>query len=362
MGLPTSDTSSTTPTTTRLKRESYRRTKHDSSFSQWKILIGAFDWEDHSIGKEGAEKYRTQNLPNWTCCPGVYELGIATSRRETRKLDSSSVVPVYIGQAENLRTRLQQYGRDGNHLENGCSNNKGPRLFADIFSRRLPIVYRCAPMKSKKDAEITEKQLLDKFDYAWNKGFNGARRKDDIFKILDRREKASLFSHLTKKVLFSNRKEVGIKITTASNSSVVDNNTIFSRILGIKRLQPKQEQCSSGDYCNDICGVSIGHGSVCSAPPVSGRKRCAVHKGLRVNGNISRFLRPNGERTDQHCCDSQDENLRRDPCDEKFTPTCGFILNNDSPCTRKPLRGNKRCLEHKGRRIHKSSISLQGKM
>lgn len=127
------------------------------------ILIGSSDWEDHSIGKEAAEKYRTQNLPNWTCCPGVYELGIATSRpksgRDTRKLDSSNVVPVYLGQAVNLRVRLQQYGRDGAHLENGCSNNKIPTygsallhkglgLFTDIFSRGLPIVYRCAPVST----------------------------------------------------------------------------------------------------------------------------------------------------------------------------------------------------------------------
>lgn len=124
------------------------------------ILIGAFDWEDHSLGKEEAEKYRTQNLPNWTSCPGVYELGIATSRprsgRETRKFDSSSIVPVYLGQADNLRTRLQQYGRDGAHLENNkiancqsVSSHKGPGLFADIFSRGLPIVYRCAPVSTK---------------------------------------------------------------------------------------------------------------------------------------------------------------------------------------------------------------------
>lgn len=115
------------------------------------------------MGKEGAERYRTQNLPNWASCPGVYELGIATSRprsgRGTRKLDRTSVIPVYLGQADNLRNRLQQYGRDGAHLENGStatssktvnsqslSSHKGLGLFTDIFSRGLPIVYRCAPV------------------------------------------------------------------------------------------------------------------------------------------------------------------------------------------------------------------------
>lgn len=113
------------------------------------------------MSKEGSEKYRTQNLPNWISCPGVYELGVATSRsnsgRQTRKLDSISVVPVYLGQADNLRNRLQQYGRDGAHLENGCSSNKltnsenvssnkGLELFTGVFSRGLPIVYRCSPV------------------------------------------------------------------------------------------------------------------------------------------------------------------------------------------------------------------------
>ncbi|KAL6558547.1 hypothetical protein OROMI_018897 [Orobanche minor] len=37
MGVPSSDTASST-TSTRLKREDFRRTKHDSAFSQWKIL------------------------------------------------------------------------------------------------------------------------------------------------------------------------------------------------------------------------------------------------------------------------------------------------------------------------------------
>ncbi|KAI3443660.1 hypothetical protein Pfo_000325 [Paulownia fortunei] len=398
MGVPTSTTSSTA-TGRRLKREDFRRTKHDSAFSQWKVLIGASDWEDHSMEKEGAEKYRTQNLPKWTSCPGVYELGIAASRpqsgRETRKFYSSSVIPVYVGQADNLRTRLQQYGRDGAHLENGCSNNKftncesvsslkGPGLFTDIFSRGLPIVYRCAPMKSKKDAEITEKQLLDKFDYAWNKGSNGARRQDDICKKLDHLAKASQFSLLAKKFLFLNQKQVGIKIRTCepclrkngSNLSDMDNITIFSRIFRVKRLQPRQVQYGSGDYCTDICGVAIGHGSICTAPPVVGRKRCAMHKGLRVNGYVLKLntegkVPPvaasmgSGIIPDRNCADFQDQILSNSrethhpytcehTADEKFAPTCGFILDDGSPCKRKPVQRNKRCLEHKGRRIRKS--------
>ncbi|XP_057765625.1 protein EFFECTOR OF TRANSCRIPTION 2-like [Salvia miltiorrhiza] len=388
-----SDTSSTT--TTRLKREDFRRTKHDSAFSQWKILIGAFDWEDYSMGKEGVERYRTENLPNWTSCPGVYELGIATSRpqsgRETRKLDSSSVIPVYLGQADNLRNRLQQYGRDGAHLENGytssktvscqsISSHKGPGLFTDIFSRGLPIVYRCAPIKSKNDAEITEKQLLDKFDYAWNKGSNVSRRQDDIHKKLERLEKTSKFSLLAKEFLFSNKREVGIKIRNGSNMNGTGNSTIFSRIHGVRRLQETPMHSGYGDCGDNICGVATGHGSVCTSPPVAGRKRCAVHKGLRVNGYNSKLATEgklplaanpkSGVETYQEYSDNQDQKQRyitenHHPCEQtsgkNFNLTCGIILEDGSPCKRSPVRGNKRCLEHKGRRIRRSNLSFQTK-
>lgn len=126
------------------------------------ILIGASDWKDHSLGKEGAERYRIHNLPNCTSCPGVYELGVGISRprlgRDERKLDSSHVVPVYLGQADNVRNRLQQYGREGAHLGNRCSNgevvgiyqnicsDRGPGLFTEIFSKGFQIVYRWVPV------------------------------------------------------------------------------------------------------------------------------------------------------------------------------------------------------------------------
>ncbi|KAG8376112.1 hypothetical protein BUALT_Bualt09G0029500 [Buddleja alternifolia] len=342
----------------------------------YQILIGSSDWEDYSCGKQGAEKYRTQNLPSLISCAGVYELGIGISRpqsgRGPRILDSSSVVPVYLGQADNLRNRLQQYGRDGAHL-----GKEGPGLFTDIFSKGLPIVYRCAPVKSKKEAEITEKQLLDKFDYAWNKGSNGARRQDDIFKKLDRLAKASQFSRLAKKLLFFHPKKVGIKIQTCepclskngSNLSDMDNNVTFPRIFGIKRLQPRPMQYGSGDiYCTDKCGVAIGDGSLCTTPPVKGRKRCAKHKGRRVDGYISKLNREGKESSvaasivsgmvsDPHVAGIEGAYTCENPINENFSPICGVVLGDGSPCEKKPFQRNKRCLEHKGRRIGNLSHS-----
>ncbi|KAH6806556.1 hypothetical protein C2S51_031387 [Perilla frutescens var. frutescens] len=172
-------TTSSTPTIARLNREDMITCiNYDSAFSQWKIIIGDSDWKDHSSGKEGAERYRTQNLPNYTS-PGLYELGIATSAvggaKEPRKLNSSSVIPVYLGQADNVRARVQNYGRGGAHLE-----SESHSLFSGIFSIGFPIAYRWAPTRSKEEAERREKELLLMYDYAWNKRNNGDRRDEEI--------------------------------------------------------------------------------------------------------------------------------------------------------------------------------------
>ncbi|PKI58681.1 hypothetical protein CRG98_020947 [Punica granatum] len=155
------DNSTVAVTGARPKRENCGRTKHDSAFSDWKVLIGPSDWEDYSLGKEGSARYRVHNLPP-SSSPGLYELGTAVthtkSARETRKLDPSYIIVVYIGQADCVRTRLQQYGRSGAHLGNcfstarvnddsqGTCSNKQLGLFREILSRDYSIVFRWAPV------------------------------------------------------------------------------------------------------------------------------------------------------------------------------------------------------------------------
>jgi len=124
----------------------------------FQILIGPSDWEDYSKGKEGSTRYRIHNLPE-NSGPGVYELGVAVSTsglgREIHKLatDSRQVVVVYLGKADNVRTRLQCYGRNGAHLGNGCSlfessHQKGHSLFNETFLQGFPIVFRWAPVST----------------------------------------------------------------------------------------------------------------------------------------------------------------------------------------------------------------------
>lgn len=129
-------------------------------FQLVQILVGPSDWKDYLQGKEGATRYRLQNLLK-SSGPGVYELGVAVSQtglgREIGKLDPGRIVVVYLGQADNVKTRLQHYGRTGAHLGNnylkGCPHDsksvclpKGPGLFEEILSRGYPIVFRWAPV------------------------------------------------------------------------------------------------------------------------------------------------------------------------------------------------------------------------
>lgn len=118
--------------------------------------MGPSDWEDHSAGKEGVQRYRIRNLPD--NFPGLYELGVAGASDEgvrSRRRDSRGVVVVYLGQADGVRARLQQYGRSGSHLDSGnslASAGKdevnalaaGPGLFREVFYRGYSVVFRCA--------------------------------------------------------------------------------------------------------------------------------------------------------------------------------------------------------------------------
>lgn len=99
------------------------------------------------------------NLPKCSGS-GVYELGVAVSRtgvgRDIGKLHPDRIVVAYLGQADNVRTRLQQYGRTGAHLGNSYYSNdsksvplqRRPGLFEEILSKGYPIVFRWVPVST----------------------------------------------------------------------------------------------------------------------------------------------------------------------------------------------------------------------
>ncbi|KAI9110584.1 hypothetical protein K1719_018450 [Acacia pycnantha] len=381
----------------RLKREECKRTKHDSNFSDWKILIGPSDWDDYSRGKEDSARYRIHNLPE-KLSPGVYELGIAVSRiglgRKVYKLDPDRIVVVYLGKADNVRTRLQQYGRTGAHLSNNCltsdpenSNpactHKGTGFFEEIFSQGYPILYRWAPMQSKEDAKKTESRLLSVFDYAWNTSNNGTRRPDDIIKKINKvASSPTTFSNTAKLLQPFTRKRVGIRIKSSSMPSPDDklqeidrgSYNFLSRVFKFGRSNPRLVQDVPGviqDNTARFCGVVLGDGSVCTRPPAERRMRCAEHKGMRINGSTSKrrmksesnqdielnvpcHLKSEGFGEEHVSQDLKDPSHTavENPLDGRITNICGIILNDGIPCRRPPVKGRKRCHEHKGKRIN----------
>ncbi|GAB2292473.1 hypothetical protein Dimus_026711 [Dionaea muscipula] len=355
--------------TLKLKREDCHRTKHDSAFSKWQILTGPSDWSDYLSGKQGAERYRVQNLPSRSG-PGLYEIGIAVwptgSGREVGKLDPHDIVVVYLGEADNVRSRLQCHGRGDSHLENGCgggdfsnmgirsgsANHVGSGLFRDIFSRGYPIVYRWAPMNSKIDAKRSEAQLLGKFDYAWNKVENGSRRPSDVLQKIDKIASQTFrVPRFFKRLQSLREKQLGIPIKpsqtlpleegNASDNTEEKSYSLLAQVFKFGRSRPRpvfnkpsilEERTltyscgaadpSDGSICNSS-GSGIHHQPHCS----SAEDKCR----LKI--------------TDAH------------PYNKDKSPiTCGVLLLDGSPCMEKPLCGRKRCEDHKGRRITQSTI------
>ncbi|KAL6585853.1 hypothetical protein OROMI_002497 [Orobanche minor] len=265
------------PATGRIKREDIRHTNFDYAFSSWKILARPGDWETYLMGKRGAESYMTQYLPN-TRCPAIYEIGIAKKiqpgRKTRNKIRSGShVVVVYVGQTQNLRSRLQQYMSNGAHLEKRFLTDftyvSSPGLFSDTFSKGYTIFYRYALMRSKEAAGKFEEEALRKNDYAWNKRSNGDRRPDDIHRKLESKSRFSLVDIRTWDSFISQKPNHSA--TTGSDSK------------GFWRRTFRQILRDSNQHGMRICGVATGHKSICTKPPVHGRKRCAEHKGMKVN-------------------------------------------------------------------------------
>ncbi|EOA13287.1 hypothetical protein CARUB_v10026317mg [Capsella rubella] len=336
------------------------------------VLIGSNDWEDFKNGKDGVCRYRVQNLPRKSF-PGLYELGVAViDSDQGRKLEPDDVLAAYLGQAESVRSRLQRYGRSGAHLRNvyslfDCEIVESPvkkaatgGLFEDIFSKGGSILYRWAPMGSKRVAEATEGMLLSTFDYAWNKGSNGERRQLDLLKKLGDRKFMSKRKPGISRVLFpflSN--QVGIRIKGEKHvlkeerklSSDVDeekSTNFLSSILKLTRSRPQPVSDRfdemDGSCTDSVCGVILENGGFCNRSPVKGRKRCIEHKGQRVCrvSPEKQTPPPNLEIfTGQDRHSHKDSDVR-----------CGVILPDMESCSKRAVQGRKRCEDHKGMRIN----------
>lgn len=230
-------------------------------------------------------------------------------------------------------------------------------------------------MENKRDAEKTEAQLLNRFDYAWNTSTNGARRQYDILPKLDKiASKTTRFSNVVWKFLPFDQKQVGIRIKASKLPSPADEESynFLPRIFKFNRSQPRFVLDRSGviEENTSFCGVVLSDGSVCTRPPVARRKRCAEHRGMRITGFIPTLVTEGKSESkigsDSTNLDDREGYSHNDtakcplvafkrPVSESSAPICGVRLSDGSPCRSQPAQGRKRCDDHKGMRILDSS-------
>ena len=224
-------------------------------------------------------------------------------------------------------------------------------LFTSVITLRLTrVTYQ---MGSKREAEATEGMLLSTFDYAWNKGSNGERRQLDLLiKLGDREFMRSRKSGISRVLFPFLRNQVGIRIKGEKHvleeerklsSDVVEEKKksfgFLASIIKLSRSRPQPVSDKLDEIDGSVCGVILGNGGRCNRSPVKGRKRCEEHKGQRV-------CRVSPVKQQPESSVGQDYNH------EDSDVTCGVILANMEPCSKRPVLGRKRCEDHKGMRIN----------
>ncbi|KAK9131105.1 hypothetical protein Sjap_011592 [Stephania japonica] len=237
--------------------------------------------------------------------------------------------------------------------------------------------------ENKKEAEKAEALLLRTFDYAWNKGGNGVRRRNDVLvkldEIISNSISVNMISRKFRQWMWDNsfgREKFGIRIkrsthaTETESISSIDpgNKDLRSQIFKLGKSRPSLVRSKSSisdaelvpvgivpilnesisqnilattrkgvlvmDQCDKsvVCGVVFDDGSVCMEEPVQGRERCILHKGMRITGSVFK------SRTDGKSI------------------VCGVKFGDGMTCMELPVKGRKRCELHKGMRVKTTSI------
>lgn len=356
----------------RLKREDHcLPTSQDKLFSDWKVLVGPTDWQNHSAGSEGAQRYRLHNLPSSYFGPGVYELALCPTefssshgRRSSSCPRKDTTVIVYVGQAENIRTRLQNYGCCGSHLEGSMELLKGgkfqqsentspnlwqtkpdaaektfdplnssdkkedgcccPCLFTKAFSRGYSIAFRWTAVESKGDAEAIEAGLLKIFDYAWNRGNNGERRPYDAFKKLQQQMAATITSTESRRWYKSSKWAIKpIRIEAG-------------------KLNNRQEKRSV---------ITVLKNRFWKLNKISSRLS-VVDEGSKLYGALVTLPWKSQVKEESSCNVKHKEHTNFWP---QKANVCGITDAWGMVCKETPMQGRKRCEAHKGMRLLSSS-------
>lgn len=196
---------------------------------------------------------------------------------------------------------------------NSCRRQSLLSFSFSLQTDYLHILILVLQTDSKAMAQKVEGDLLSVFDYAWNKGGNGARRSPDILAKLikdwpaaDRTNLCTRSSSSGKRLMLFGTKRVGITVEawrpedhsnfSRSEKSKVGNFWYFLKkqpheVLAATVQSARQSaEFTTLEFTGVRCGVLTEKGVPCNALPVKGRKRCLVHKGMRVRGTPATLL------------------------------------------------------------------------
>lgn len=128
-----------------------------------------------------------------------------------------------------------------------------------------------------------------------------------------------------------------------SSDAAEKESNLLPSILRLSRSRPqpvsdRHDDIVDGSDSTSVCGVLLEDGTTCTTTPIKGRKRCTEHKGKRL---------------------SRDSPEKRIPCEvptrrecEETDDICGVILPDMVRCRRTPVSRRKRCEDHKGMRVN----------
>jgi hypothetical protein len=220
----------------------------------------------------------------------------------------------------------------------------------DCIHPKYDHVFSDWKMKNKAEAEKTETQLLDTYDYAWNKGNNGDRRHEEVVQKLKLSKKHSGFHQKktgvkgtfksfsleegsgpsgtytnwesNEETFFKKPPEVrgkGCQVHKWRTTNASKSSSVFDSSFGNSSYESVSYRSVVEEDYSSICGATSVDGSSCRRPPAEGRKRCWQHTGMW--GNVVQ---------------------------EDYSSICGATSVDGSSCRRPPTEGRKRCWQHTG--------------
>ncbi|KFK29125.1 hypothetical protein AALP_AA7G092100 [Arabis alpina] len=359
------------------KRDDYIRTKHDAVFTKWqgfarsmllrkpfseteelrrtfadyssisgdlgpKILLGANGREYFRKEKDFLGRYRVQGS-----LPGLCELGVAViGHDQGQKADSDDHLVT-----ENIRSRIHPYGTRHNLLK---------KLGENEF-RKTGLSQTILPLTQKKISNRTEDKQHDLAEgresscdpailrLSRSRPHSGLDRHDDI---VDGSVCGVLLQDGT---ICTTTPIEGRKRCTEHKGQRISSVSVGKHI---PCEVPTRRECEENE---NICGVILPDMVPCRSKPVSRRKRCEDHKGMRTNAFF--FLMNPTERDKAFKEEKSKPDTRTGSMDqENLGPglSCEATTKSGLPCTRIPPNGCRRCWQHKDKTMdHRSSENIQ---